>query len=149
MSTALTRLEDWPERLAALVESRLRTPFAWGENDCALFAADAVHAVTGIDLADHFRGRYSDEATARLMGMHGASAHLAAGDIVEALRDMASLYLDGEVPPALARRGDIVLVRHALGDSLAVCNGPHALAPGRRGLMSLDRTHWVTCWRVG
>lgn len=145
----MKRLEDWPERLAAFVDERQAMPFEWGHNDCALFAADAVQAVTGVDLAERWRGRYSDEVTALEMGLHGASAHLAAGDVSGALRDMASLFLDGEVQPALARRGDVLLVQHERGESLAVCVGTHAAAPGRRGAVFLPRSVWLACWRVG
>lgn len=145
----MRRLEDWPERLAAFVEERRAKPFRWGQNDCALFAADAVAAVTGVDLAERWRGRYSDEVTALQMGLQGASAHLATGDVGGALRDMASLCLDGEVAPALARRGDVLLVQHERGESLAVCIGMHAAAPGRRGVVFLPRSAWLACWRVG
>lgn len=149
MSETLQRREDWPERLADLIAARLHAPFSWGANDCALFAADAVRAVTGVDLADHFRGRYTDESGARQMGLNGASRHLATGDFEAALRDMASLYLDGEIAPALARRGDIVLIEHAAGYSLAVCDGAVAFAPGRRGLLPVPRVQWRAAWRVG
>jgi len=36
----------------------------WGTNDCALFAANAILAITGTDIASDFRGKYSDEAGA-------------------------------------------------------------------------------------
>ena len=55
----MKRLEDWPERLAAFVEARRAMPFRWGQNDCALFAADAVAAVTGVDLAERWRGLWA------------------------------------------------------------------------------------------
>lgn len=145
----MTRFEDWPERLAAFIEERRAMPFAWGSNDCALFAADAVCAITGVDFGEPFRGRYDDEASLRLHGMHGANAHLAAGDVSRAIRDMATAWLDGEIAPALARRGDVVLIDHAGGESLAVCVGEKAAAPGRRGVIMVPRSAWLSAWRVG
>jgi len=146
MST-LQRREDWPEQLAALVESRLHTPFAWGTNDCAVFAADAVLAITGTDLAADWRGQYASEQAAR--SMRSASGHLASGDIVAALYDMAHRLLGPAVPPLMARRGDVVLVEHDVGHSLAVCVGSVAAAPGRRGVVMVERDAWRYAWRVG
>jgi hypothetical protein len=145
----MTRVEDWPERLAAFIEQRRKMPFAWGSNDCALFAADAVCAITGVDLGEPFRGRYDDEASLRLHGLHGANAHLAAGDVSRAIRDMATAWLDGEISPKLAQRGDVVLVEHGGGESLAVCDGALSAAPGRRGLVFLPRSTWLSAWKVG
>jgi hypothetical protein len=45
-----------------LVARRAATPFAWGVHDCAMWAFDAVRAVTGRDPAPDLRGAY---ATAR------------------------------------------------------------------------------------
>lgn len=147
MSPALTRREDWPEQLAALVKSHVQVPFAWGSNDCALFAAEAVRVMTGTDLAAPWRGQYRDEASAR--GQRSASGHLETGDMVAALYDMAHRALGPAVPPLLARRGDVVLAEHDNGHSLAVCLGGVATAPGRNGLLMLERAAWRYAWRVG
>lgn len=143
----LQRREDWPEQLAALITDRMHTPFRWGTNDCALFAADAVLAITGTDLAAVWRGQYADEQGAR--SMRSASGHLASGDIVAALHDMGHRHLGESVPPLMARRGDVVLVEHDAGHSLAVCVGSVAAAPGRRGLVMVERAAWRYAWRVG
>jgi hypothetical protein len=61
------RLADWRERLAAVVASGNVAPWAWGgdrPHDCLAFAARVVAALTGRDLYEPFRGRYSDEAGA-------------------------------------------------------------------------------------
>ena len=50
------RRADWPERLAEFIEARRLEPFAWGKNDCALFAADAVNLLIGVDYAESLRG---------------------------------------------------------------------------------------------
>ena len=59
-----TRPHPWRERLHALVLERRRMPFAWGENDCCLWAADAVLIQTGQDPAATWRGTYATEAEA-------------------------------------------------------------------------------------
>jgi hypothetical protein len=64
---ALQRAKHWATRaFHEFLLARAKTPFAWswGTNDCCLFAADAVQAITGVDIADDFRGLYDDEASA-------------------------------------------------------------------------------------
>src|SRR5690606_29994477 len=93
------RREDWPERLAAFVAARRRTPFAFGTHDCALFAADWIVECTGADPIAPLRGQWTDERSAlRILQDNGG---------IEAL---ACRYLGDPIAPLLARRGDIVLV---------------------------------------
>ena len=54
----MTRLPDWKLRLDRFLKAEARRPFAYGQADCALFAAGAVAAMTGTDHAAAFRGRY-------------------------------------------------------------------------------------------
>ena len=62
---AMHRIRHWATRgFHTFLEQRARRPFAWGVNDCALFAADGIRAITGVDIAADFRGKYSDEAGA-------------------------------------------------------------------------------------
>src|SRR6185437_11886108 len=61
----LTRTKHWATReLHRFLLSRAQVPFAWGVNDCCLFPADAIHAMTGVDIAAGFRGKYHDQAGA-------------------------------------------------------------------------------------
>ena len=155
------RLEAWPERLAAFIESRRRRPFAWGEHDCVVFAADAVRELTGVDHLSEFRGRY---ATAR------AAAKL--------LRDVGQLdaavtaRLGPAVAPRAAQRGDVVLLdlsgasaSHAsaatdasegaermeppgVGAALGICLGAVIAAPGPEGLQFLPLRRVQCAWHV-
>jgi hypothetical protein len=130
------RRADWQSRLAELVAARMDAPFAWGSNDCCLFAADAVLAVTGTDPAADLRGAYTDErgalrVLARLGGVAGIAEARAGAEIV----------------PALARPGDIVLGaidRECLG----VCTGLHWHAPSAAGLVCAPMSAALRAWRV-
>ena len=53
------RVEAWPEHLIAFLSERRGRPFAWGSNDCCLFAADWIRTATGYDPAAKVRGTYS------------------------------------------------------------------------------------------
>lgn len=49
------------------VAGEIPKPWAWGEVDCTLFPADWVRAVTGVDPAASFRGKYDSELSAHRM----------------------------------------------------------------------------------
>lgn len=122
--------------LDQLIAASLRRPFAWGQMDCCLWAADAVLAATGRDLAAGLRGTYAseDEAAAVLERLGGLAA-------VGALAGPA-------VPPLAAARGDVGLVEFGGRLSLAVCDGPHWLVAGRRGVVPVPFDAATAAWRV-
>lgn len=132
------RAEDWPARLAAAIERARREPFAWGRQDCALFAADAVCALTGADPAEPFRGRYDDALSA-------ARVLSELGGLYQAMTDLM-----GDPLPALqARRGDLVLwVQTESGETLGVCCGRQFAAPGPDGLVFVALDAALCAWRV-
>lgn len=101
MTAPLRRLDDWRARLAAEMDRQRRTPFAWGEHDCALgFATGIVEAITGVDLARGFRGKYrGPKAALGILADHG----------VETLGDFMAQFLP-EIHPAFAQVGDLGVI---------------------------------------
>ncbi|WKB52317.1 DUF6950 family protein [Eleftheria terrae] len=136
--TTWTRLPAWRDRLAVLVAARLRQPFAWGQHDCALWVADAVHALTGQDPAAELRGRYhSALQAARLVAERGG------------LQALGTALFGPPIGPLLARVGDVGLVVDEGRELCAVCNGDHWLAPGAAGLVALELSAATVAWRIG
>lgn len=139
-----SRLPDWPARLAALVVARLAVPFAWGANDCAAWVADAVRAQRGADVLAELRCPRSTwrQAQRQIKRLGGLPAVL----------QRAGLQ---PVPPALAQRGDVLLLRPGASANgqpgapvLAICNGAQALAPGPEGLAQCPMGEVECAWRV-
>ena len=133
----LTRLRDWPERLDALLRAHACTPFTWGRHDCCTFAADAVRAVTGVDVMGSLRGQYSTAAGARrltseLGGLNAAVTRL----------------LGTPIAPTGATVGDVLLLAQDARELLAVCNGTAAIAPGRTGLQTIAAPQVLAAWRI-
>ena len=133
---ASRRLQDWQSRLGALVNSRLAAPFAWGTHDCCLWAADAVLATTGRDLAGDLRGTYRTAGqAAEVLHRHGGVVGLAVA------------RLGPVVPAALAQPGDVGLITVDHRHTLAVCGGAHFLAAGSAGLVSIPAAQVIRAWR--
>lgn len=137
----MTRLPDWPERLAAYLAEQRPHRFAWGTHDCVRFAAGAAAAVTG---ADPLPLRWAGPAEAvRLLRQRGGLA----GAVDGVLQRLPS--------PALAQRGDVVLVQQPVAGGrarrqlLAVADGPRWWAPSATGLFSGPMHAAVVAWGVG
>lgn len=130
------RLHDWQQRLHDCVAERMERPFAWGVQDCCLFAADCLHAVTGVDPAADLRGTYSDaQGAARVLGFLGGVV------------DLAIRHCGPVIPTALAQPGDIGLTTQDGRQTLAVCTGMHWHVPAAAGLVALDAAQVSRAWR--
>ena len=118
------------------IASRKNTPFKWGENDCCLFACDAVQVMTGIDHSINFRGKYDDEKGAMKVVKEAGGIHA-----------IASTALGSEIKPLTAQRGDIVLLEIPR-PTLAVCVGNVVVAPGELGLECKLLNCAICAWRI-
>jgi len=137
----MKRTNDWQEILGAWVEKAQRTPFQWGQFDCALMAADAVQSMTGRDPAETFRGRYDDADS--------ASQEIAAQGF-DGYEDMGDALLGPVVPNDEARVGDISLLNiKPYGHTFAVDMGTHLLVACKTGrLLPKDGLKIVKTWRI-
>ena len=97
----MKRYPDWEKRLHLICRERMRVPFAFGQQDCALFVADAVVAMTGTDLAAEVRGQYDSKESAQTL-LAGLTA---AGWLEEYAVLVAERNGMQEVGIKLARRG--------------------------------------------
>lgn len=133
----MKKLQDWQVRFEAFIAQRNAAPFAWGKNDCAIFAADCVHAITGRDVAlPALRKHKTELQAARLLRRHGG------------VLGIATAALGQPAPANTAAVGDVVLAKVGGRDMLAICNGDTFIAPGPHGLGVLPMSDATLCWRV-
>lgn len=126
----MMRLFDWNSRLHQYLEGMARAPFSWGQNDCMLFAAGAVQAMTGIDHAAEFRGRYATaRGGQRILRSAGYESHVALAE---------SLFREAQAV-AYAREGDLAVVQTEAGLALGVFAGAGIYVVGLSGLAILPR----------
>ncbi|NTT86928.1 DUF6950 family protein [Tabrizicola fusiformis] len=123
------RKADWKACLTDYVAGLAQRPFEPGLNDCALFAAGAVAAMTGSDPAHGWRGRYRTlRGGLRLLRKQGYTDQIAYA---------ASLL--PEIPVAFAAPGDLAVVNSPAGPALGVVQGEgvYVLTPVGLGLLPL------------
>jgi hypothetical protein len=110
-------------------------PFEWGANDCCLFAANGVFAITGEDYAKPYRGyKTAKGALGKLkdIGVDG----------------VATKALGEPKPPTLAKRGDVVSFESGDGLALGLCIGAKIAAVGQDGLIMLPMNQAIQAWSV-
>jgi hypothetical protein len=143
------RKPNWQTLLHEFLEKRVREPFTWGGNDCALFAADAVNVITGTDLGAGFRGKYSDQAGALALMKTTCGTE-------DALALAVYLCAQAKFVPwasvAYAQRGDVIVLKnpdgsHSLG--IVALDGRHALFVTEDGLRRMKVLSCVAAWKVG
>lgn len=140
-ATIYRRVVDWPERLGAFAAGRRSVPFAWGSNDCVMFAADAVQALIGVDFIADWRGRYASEAE--------AEALLAAlGTEREALDFVMAAAGLPECPAAFLRRGDVALAQIGNKLTMTVIFGARLMGPGPDGTILRPARDAIVGWAV-
>ena len=134
----LPRLRDWPERLDALLRARAEWPFVWGVHDCCTFCADAVLAITGVDVMGTLRQRYQSafEALALTQELGG-------------LKGAVSSVLGEPCDPAFCTVGDVLLIANDDREVVALCNGQTAVVVGMHGLITIPEPVVLAGWRVG
>lgn len=140
------RHPDWENRLQAYLSSVTNEPFEYGKHDCILFGCAAAKAMTGVDHAAEYRGRYSDAE-----GAAQALRDLGKGTL---LRTVDAVFKRKPAPKA--QRGDLVWFKGSVG----VCVGASAFFVGeerlfeatglpiRSGLISIPRADFEKAWAV-
>lgn len=132
------RLPDWKSRLIAFVSDAARTPFQPGVHDCALFSAGAVLAMTGVDYAANWRGRYTTlTGGLRVLRKAGFADHI----------DLAARTFD-EVHPAFADLGDLAVIPTPEGDVLGVVQGEMIYGLNKGGIAYTPRVRATRAFRV-
>jgi hypothetical protein len=138
----LVRFPDWRKRLDDYLDSVDRQPFDWARINCAFFAADAVQAQTGIDLAASFRSKVIDEESAQK-----ALADAGFADVIAATVATGRLP---EIPMGEQSIGDLAVVDDArFGPCLAVVGGSHITCMTLRGKGSMPLTKATRIFKVG
>ena len=142
--TMISRFEDWPRRLEAVLAEAEADRFEWGRNDCGLLVARAIEAMTGVDVAANLRGYLTED---------GASASLhnyAGGGLLEVCERLADQWELEEVDRNLAQRGDAALVSTIEGIAAGVIDlsGRHVALVSHKGLVRVPMRWAQRVWHV-
>jgi hypothetical protein len=136
------RVHDWPQQLDAYIVECSSRAFDWTDFNCALFAADWVQRVTGVDPAAGLREISSKTDALRVLAQYSS------------LQDMASKQLGKDpVHSSAAMRGDVVLARIPIADGtqaecFGICCGNKFAFPQDLGLRFHSRSVVLHAWSI-
>ena len=131
----MVKTEGWELRLNELIESRLNTPFEWGQFDCCIFGLECIDAQCETDVTSPIKGSYSNKEEADVVLD-------ALGGYEEAVKNLGLEEKD----TSFASRGDICFIGdHA---AMGVVVGSNILATGKRGLVSLPLSKIKKLWGI-
>jgi hypothetical protein len=136
--TDARRLPDWRPRLTAYLAETAGLGFRYGSNDCALFAAGAVRAMTGHDPAAAWRGTYTT--------LEGGLKRLRKAGVQDHVDQVGRLF--PPVAPAFAHVGDIAMIDAPEGRSLGVFVGDVIACLSPHGLGHIPRAAAALAWSV-
>lgn len=144
------RRPGWELRLAEVLEWARHRPYQLGQHDCVTVACAAVHALTGVELWEQWRGRYATSAEALKLCVDYGGGFTPA---------FSKLFQVEPSPVGLARRGDIAELRlpiegakhpsTAYAPHLVVINGRQAAGLKDEGVYWIARERCVHAWRIG
>jgi phosphoheptose isomerase len=139
----LQRSENWTRELERYLVLASYRPFIYGHHDCCLFVCNAIEAMTGTDVAAPLRGLYAShrEALRAIAAYAGRPSVEAVAERITAEHQMQ------EATPALAQRGDIVLLERDRDYSLALIGLDSSILAAAgcgytRAPLSLARRAW-------
>lgn len=130
----MERIIDWETSLSDYIASRREMPFEYGSNDCCLFGAGAVEAMTGTNPMADFVGQYDSLKTSL--------------QTIKSVADTLEQAIDDRFPIieiGYAQRGDLAFCDNSVG----VVVGSFAWFTSDDGLERVPRELWDKAWGVG
>lgn len=94
------RKENWAMLLSDYLKSRKAMPFIWGENDCLMFAAKAVEAITGESLYAGYPVYATEAEAVSILENHGGVVGIISKSLGGGGRNVLT-----------AKRGDVAIVK--------------------------------------
>lgn len=160
--SSLNRFPDWPSRLDYFLVGNAQRPFSYGTWDCCLFVADAIIAMTGVDIASPFRPSEEYAYHSRRSSRRAIQDYCGSPSVDALASCIAAKYDMPEIHPNHASAGDMASIRRPFGPSLGLIspNGMSVLTTGevrdtggdedgRDGVGAIPLCHTIRAWRVG
>jgi len=137
-------MDDKLTKLAQFLKRYEQKPFVWGKHDCVIFAADAVKAMTGHDLAKSYRGLYTNQFEAYEI--------IVRADGLEKITDKEckTYGFSKRDHPMKAQRGDLVMLFTKLGDTMGIVseNGKDIYVADQIGYRKLPFKDIKAAWQI-
>ena len=139
----MDRYQDWSVRLNKFITDHHTQGFEYGKHDCCLYVCDAVLAMTGVDMAEDFRG-YDEKSFEKLL-----KDNKGVGGIAIQMAKKLNLH---KIPVSFAQRGDVVYLKDSEEQSvlgIVSMNGRDVYVATNIGVTEYPLVHCNHAWRIG
>ena len=138
----MERYQDWPTLLSNFISSHHNKGFEYGKHDCCLYACDAVFAMTGVDIAEEFRG-YDKDTLPEILKKNKGVAGIATS--------ITKKFNLAAIPPSFAQRGDLVYLKDDSGQAVIgfVSMKGDVYVASELGVVAFPIDQCIRAWRIG
>jgi len=139
---------NWVSMLDNFILSKSGVEFSYGDFDCCLFVCDGIKAMTGVDVAAEFRGKYRSKTGA------GKICKKDYGSWGKGVFGIASFVCEQvgfkSVAQSYAGRGDIVYLEPAGVGAMGLIStcGRKVVTAGRVGVTFTPKNDGMVYWRI-
>ena len=139
----IRRKYNWVSLLNEFILSRSGMNFQYGGFDCCLFICDGIEAMTGVDVAADFRGKYKSKTGA---GKICKKMNGVLGIATAVCKEMGFKT----VAPNYAGRGDIVYFEPGGSGAMGLIStcGRSIVAAGAQGCSFTPKKDGMIFWRI-
>lgn len=138
----MNRRSNWRSALFTVIKGFHGTAFAWGTNDCAVFASRGIYAMTGVNPRTSFPANYHT-AIGALLALH----NLGFTDLNELVASFLQPVPGG---PSSAQVGDLAAIQGtAVGWGLGFFLGERIGVLGADGYATIARSEATLAYAIG
>lgn len=133
---------DWKTRFSNYLPHVINKPFKWGAQDCCMFAADSIYVMTGIDILEEYRNKYSSAKGAqKILDEHG-------GTLSKFLTVVCRKHGLKKAEPNIAQNGSLCLIKTDIGDAAAILWNGKVWAQGPDGVITAPKSVIKRIWNL-
>lgn len=132
------RKEGWELRFSNYIDSVRNAPFKWGENDCIIFSAKALEAITGQDFYSQYLPYETEEQAKSILKDNGGFEGIIGKSLGKAHRNILK-----------SKRGDLVLLKiPSITCGIVDDSGQHIICPSEKGIVKYPLSSSYKVWSI-
>lgn len=137
----MSKTQGWQTRLLTTIEEMKLSPFAWGQNDCCIFAFKCLDAQYGTKIAEQAIGEYDSILSCKRFMLKRART--------TSLAPVIDTFVPNRVDINLAQRGDLVTFEGEQGETASIMWSGYIWAMGPDGVvvLPLNKVKLLDAWR--
>ena len=137
----MRRKSNWLEELNTFIDTCRDQDFSFGQHDCCLFTCNAIEKMTGVDLAEDFRGYKEKREVVAILNLYR--------DDVKTIAEEAAKKHKLKENGNKINRGDMVLLKNRNRNILGIYGSQGKVyCATESGIGMLDNSSIIKSWGI-